>query len=136
MLPKDIGLVIAYTGMNRNDEVLDAGPGSGIAAIYFGGIAAHVKTYEVRPDFSALAAKNIKEAKLDNVEAVAADILAAEGIYDVIHLDLQIAAEHVAFAYDHLRAGGYLACYTPFFEQMAIVVDAARSGSPKSTPTS
>ena len=29
MLPKDIGLVIAYTGMNRNDEVLDAGTGSG-----------------------------------------------------------------------------------------------------------
>ena len=27
MLPKDIGLVIAYTGMNRNDEVLDAGTG-------------------------------------------------------------------------------------------------------------
>ena len=33
MLPKDIGLVIAYTGMNRNDDVLDAGTGSGIAAI-------------------------------------------------------------------------------------------------------
>ena len=42
MLPKDIGLVIAYTGMNRHDEVLDAGTGSGIAAIYFVGIAAHV----------------------------------------------------------------------------------------------
>ena len=63
MLPKDIGLVIAYTGMNRHDVVLDAGTGSGIAAIYFGGIAAHVKTYEVRPDFSALALKNIREAK-------------------------------------------------------------------------
>ncbi len=39
MLPKDIGLVIAYTGMNHNDDVLDAGTGSGIAAIYFGGVA-------------------------------------------------------------------------------------------------
>ena len=27
MLPKDIGLVIAYTGMNHNDDVLDAGTG-------------------------------------------------------------------------------------------------------------
>jgi tRNA (adenine57-N1/adenine58-N1)-methyltransferase len=131
MLPKDIGLVIAYTGMNRHDEVLDAGTGSGIAAIYFGGIAAHVKTYEVRPDFSALAQKNIKEAKLENVEAVAADVLTAEGIYDVIHLDLQIATEHVAFAYDHLRVGGYMACYTPFLEQMAIVVDAAQERFPE-----
>jgi len=125
MLPKDIGLVIAYTGMSNRDDVLDAGTGSGIAAIYFGGIARSVKTYEVRPEFSTLAMKNIAEAKLANVEAVAADFLAAEGIYDVVHLDLQIQPEHVTHAFSLLRAGGYLACYTPFLEQMAIVVDAA-----------
>ena len=125
MLPKDIGLVIAYTGMNHNDDVLDAGTGSGIAAIYFGGVARSVKTYEVRPEFSTLAMKNITEAKLTNVEAVAADFLAAEGLYDVVHLDLQIQIDHVVHAYSLLRSGGYLACYTPFLEQMAIVVDAA-----------
>ena len=125
MLPKDIGLVIAYTGMNHNDDVLDAGTGSGIAAIYFGGVAKTVRTYEVRPEFSTLAMKNITEAKLPNVEAVAKDFLEAEGIYDVVHLDLQIQAEHVAHAYSLLKSGGYLACYTPFLEQMAIVVDAA-----------
>jgi len=125
MLPKDIGLVIAYTGMNHNDDVLDAGTGSGIAAIYFGGVARSVKTCEVRPEFSALAAKNITEAKLTNVEAVAIDFLAAEGSYDVVHLDMQVLPEHIAHAYALLRSGGYLACYTPFLEQMAIVVDAA-----------
>jgi tRNA (adenine57-N1/adenine58-N1)-methyltransferase catalytic subunit len=125
MLPKDIGLVIAYTGMNHNDDVLDAGTGSGIAAIYFGGVAKTVRTYEVRPEFSTLAMKNITEAKLPNVEAVAADFLAAEGSYDVVHLDLQIQPEHVVHAYSLLRSGGYLACYTPFLEQMAIVVDEA-----------
>ena len=125
MLPKDIGLVIAYTGMNHNDDVLDAGTGSGIAAIYFGGVARSVKTCEVRPEFSALAQKNITDAKLGNVEAIAADFLAAEGLYDVVHLDMQIQPEHVAHAYSLLRPGGYLACYTPFLEQMAIVVDAA-----------
>jgi tRNA (adenine57-N1/adenine58-N1)-methyltransferase catalytic subunit len=125
MLPKDIGLVIAYTGMNHNDDVLDAGTGSGIAAIYFGGVAKTVKTYEIRPEFSTLAMKNITESKLTNVEAVAADFLAADGIYDVVHLDLQIRPEHVMHAFTLLRYGGYLACYTPFLEQMAIVVDAA-----------
>jgi tRNA (adenine57-N1/adenine58-N1)-methyltransferase len=125
MLPKDIGLVIAYTGMNNRDEVLDAGTGSGIAAIYFGGVAKSVKTYEVRPEFSALAQKNITDARLGNVEAIAADFLAAEGLYDVVHLDMQIQPEHVAHAHSLLRSGGYLACYTPFLEQMAIVVDAA-----------
>lgn len=125
MLPKDIGLVIAYTGMNHNDDVLDAGTGSGIAAIYFGGVAKTVKTYEVRPEFSALAQKNITEAKLPNVEAVASDFLTAEGSYDVVHLDLQIQPGHVTHAYSLLRSGGYLACYTPFLEQMAIVMDTA-----------
>ena len=125
MLPKDIGLVIAFTGMNHSDDVVDAGTGSGIAAIYFGGIAKMVKTYEVRPEFSALAQKNISEAKLKNVEAVAADFLASEGIYDVVHLDMQILPEHITHAFSLLKSGGYLACYTPFLEQMAIVVDAA-----------
>ena len=125
MLPKDIGLVIAYTGMNHNDDVLDAGTGSGIAAIYFGGVAKTVRTYEIRPEFSMLAMKNITESKLTNVEAVAADFLAADGNYDVVHLDLQILPEHVTHAYSLLRSGGYLACYTPFLEQMAIVVDEA-----------
>ncbi|MFA6225798.1 MAG: protein-L-isoaspartate carboxylmethyltransferase [Methanoregula sp.] len=125
MLPKDIGLVIAYTGMNHNDDVLDAGTGSGIAAIFFGGVAKTVKTYEVRPEFSTLAMKNITESKLANIEAVAADFLAAEGSYDVVHLDLQIQPEHVRHAFSLLRSGGYLACYTPFLEQMAIVVDEA-----------
>jgi len=125
MLPKDIGLVIAYTGMNHNDDVLDAGTGSGIAAIYFGGVAKTVKSYEVRPEFSTLAQKNITDAKLTNVELVAADFIAAEGIFEVVHLDMQVLPEHIEHACSLLRSGGYLACYTPFLEQMAIVVDAA-----------
>ncbi|NYT07124.1 MAG: protein-L-isoaspartate carboxylmethyltransferase, partial [Methanomicrobiales archaeon] len=67
MLPRDIGLVIAFTGMNRNDVVLDAGAGSGIAAIFFGGIARKVVTCEAREDFARIAAGNIREAGLDNV---------------------------------------------------------------------
>jgi len=104
MLPKDIGLVIAYTGMNHRDDVLDAGTGSGIAAIYFGGVAKTVWTYEVRPEFSALAQKNISEAKLKNVEAVAADFLSSVGMFDVVHLDMQIQPEHVVHAQSLLKS--------------------------------
>ena len=125
MLPKDIGQVIAYTGMNHSDDVLDSGTGSGIAAIYFGGIAKTVTTYEVRPEFSALAQKNINEAKLRNVKAIAADFLSADGMFDIVHLDMQIQPEHIVHAFSLLKSDGYLACYTPFLEQMAIVVDTA-----------
>jgi tRNA (adenine57-N1/adenine58-N1)-methyltransferase len=131
MLPKDIGLVIACTGMNRADRVLDAGTGSGIAAIYFGGIARGVRTYEIKPDFARLAEENIREANLSNVEVVAADVLTAEGTFDVVHLDMMIGPEHVARAYTLLTPGGYLACYTPFIEQMTTVIDAAQELFPE-----
>ncbi|NLA39197.1 MAG: protein-L-isoaspartate carboxylmethyltransferase [Methanomicrobiales archaeon] len=125
MLPKDIGIVIAYTGMNRRDDVLDAGTGSGVAAIYFGNIARSVKTYEVRPEFARLAAKNIRAARLDNVEVVAADMLEAAGLFDVVHLDLTITPAHVEHAFSLLRPGGCLACYTPFLEHTFVALDAA-----------
>jgi tRNA (adenine57-N1/adenine58-N1)-methyltransferase len=126
MLPKDIGFVISSTGMNRNDAVLDAGTGSGIAAIYFGGIARTVTSFEIREEFAALAQKNIQDARLENVEVVAADMLTAKGRYDIVHLDMQIEAVHIENAYSLLCSGGYLACYTPFLEQMAVVVDSSQ----------
>ncbi len=125
MLPKDIGIVIAYTGMNHEDRVLDAGTGSGVAAIYFGNIAREVKTYEVRPEFAKLAAKNVENARLKNVEVVAADMLEATGEFDVVHLDLTITPAHVEHAFSLLRPGGYLACYTPFLEHTFVALDAA-----------
>lgn len=125
MLPKDIGMVIAYTGMNRRDHILDAGTGSGIAAIYFGGVAGRVTTFEQKADFAKLAEKNIRDAGLENVEAVYGDVLTAEGIYDVVHLDMLIREEHIVHAHSLLRNGGYLATYTPFLEQTFLVMDAA-----------
>ncbi len=125
MLPRDIGLVIAYSGMNRNDRVLDAGTGTGITAIYFGGIAEKVVTYEVRQDFARIAEENIREAGLDNVEVIAEDVLRAEGIYDIVHYDMTTGPEHVHHAHSLLRPGGFLACYTPFIEHLCGVMDTA-----------
>lgn len=125
MLPKDIGMVIAYTGMNRKDVVLDAGTGSGIAAIFFGGVAGRVVTYEKRPEFQEVCAKNIHDAGLDNVESIAGDFLEASGEFDIVHLDMQIEREHIEHAYSLLKKGGYLATYTPFIEHTMLVIDTA-----------
>ncbi|NYT04753.1 MAG: methyltransferase domain-containing protein [Methanomicrobiales archaeon] len=125
MLPKDIGMVIGLTGMNHRDNVLDAGTGSGIAAIFFGGVAGSVTTFEIREEFARQAEKNIGEAKLDNVRAVAGDMREAEGRFDIVHLDLHIERSHIEAAYALLSPGGYLATYTPFLEQTFAVMDAA-----------
>jgi tRNA (adenine57-N1/adenine58-N1)-methyltransferase len=111
--------------MNRNDVVLDAGTGSGIAAIFFGGIALKVVTYEAREDFARIAAENISEAGLENVEVIAGDVLSAEGAFDVVHYDMTIGPDHVRHAHALLRPGGYLACYTPFIEHLCGVMDTA-----------
>ena len=125
MLPKDIGMVIASTGMNYRDNVLDAGCGSGIAAIYFGSVAKSVTSYEIRDNFAAICRGNVQEAGLENVNVITGDVLDAEGTFDVVHLDLHITPEHVTHAYNLLVPGGYLATYTPFLEQTFIVLDTA-----------
>jgi tRNA (adenine57-N1/adenine58-N1)-methyltransferase len=123
MMPRDIGLVIGLTGMNKRDRVLDAGTGSGIAAIFFSGVAGSVTSYERKEEFAEQARATVHDAGIDNLQIITGDILKETGSYDVIHLDLAITQDHVSHAYRLLHSGGYLACYTPFFEQMSLVYD-------------
>jgi len=125
MLPRDIGLVIGLTGMNRTDRVLDAGTGTGIAAIFFAGIAGQVVSYERKDEFAELARSTVRDAGIDNLQIITGDILRETGRFSIIHLDLGLTAEHIRHAHTLLIPGGYLACYTPFFEQMALAYDTA-----------
>jgi tRNA (adenine57-N1/adenine58-N1)-methyltransferase len=123
MLPRDIGLVIGLTGMNKNDRVLDAGTGSGIAAIFFSGIAREVVSYERKEESADLARMTVRDADISNLHIVTGDILRESGKFDIVHLDLGLTPEHVRHAHALLIPGGYLACYSPFFEQMACACD-------------
>jgi tRNA (adenine57-N1/adenine58-N1)-methyltransferase len=127
MLPRDIGLVIGLTGMNKSDRVLDAGTGSGIAAIFFAGVADQVVSYERKEEFAELARKTVHDAGIENLTIITGDVMREQGLYDVIHLDLGLTEDHIRHAYTLLNSGGYLACYSPFFEQMALAYDLGRS---------
>lgn len=121
MMPKDIGVIMAYTGVCPTDVILDAGTGSGVLAIYLGIIAKKVVTYEANEQFVEVAKKNVANAGLSNVEVRHGDIVqeikTLEGPFDVVTLDLQEAAQVVPEARRVLRPGGFLAAYSPFFEQ-------------------
>ena len=125
MMPKDIGAIIAYTGICPTDTILDAGTGSGVLAIYLGNIARKVITYEINEQFVAVAKKNVANAGLTNVEVRQGDLTEEinriEGPFDVITLDMQEAARVVPGAYRLLRPGGFLATYSPFFEQTSAI---------------
>lgn len=121
MMPKDIGVIISNTGLCSTDCVLDAGTGSGILAIYLGGIAKKVVTYEVREDFMELARNNIALTGLSNIELrhgdIAAEIGKLDEKFDVITLDTMAAVKVIPYVPDIIYPGGFLAVYSPFFEQ-------------------
>ncbi len=121
MMPKDIGVIISSTGLCSSDIVLDAGTGSGILAIYLGGIAKRVVTYEVREEFIEIARKNIALAGLSNIESKQGDIVEEiakiDEKFDVITLDTISASRVIPFVPDVIYPGGFLAAYSPFFEQ-------------------
>ena len=122
MMPKDIGLIIAYTGLNKNDTVLDSGTGSGILSIYLGSIAKKVISYEIKEEFVAVARKNIVNAGLENtVEVRCGDIVEAirdiTDTFDVITLDSLNTMHVIPHTSQVLRDGGYIATYSPFIEQ-------------------
>ncbi|MDR2854774.1 MAG: protein-L-isoaspartate carboxylmethyltransferase [Methanomicrobiales archaeon] len=125
MLPRDIGLVIGLTGMNRRDRVLDAGTGTGICAFFFSGIAASVVSYERRHEFHERACTNLKEAGATNIELICGDVREASGFFEVVHLDLLLEPSHIIHAHSVLTPGGFLAGYTPFIEQMGMLYDTA-----------
>ena len=117
---KDLGFIVAETGMNKESIVLDAGAGSGAAACFFAMIAKEVFTYEVREDFLAIAQKNIELMELTNVTLKLGDVYKAidEKDLDIIVLDLSEPWNAVGNAAKALKAGGFLVAYSPTTPQV------------------
>jgi tRNA (adenine57-N1/adenine58-N1)-methyltransferase len=128
MMPKDIGVIISNTGLCSSDHVLDAGTGSGILAIYLGAIARKVVTYEVREEFMELARMNIALTGLSNIECrhgdIGEEIRKLDEKFDIITLDTIAAAQVIPNVPEVLYPGGFLAVYSPFFEQAKEVREA------------
>ena len=119
IIPKDIGMVISYTGLGKKSKVVEAGAGSGFATIVLGNIAKSVVAYERKAEFAELVKKNVEKAGLKNVKVKTSDIL--EGIkeeeVDLVLLDMPESYRGVGLAHKALIKGGHLVGFLPNLEQ-------------------
>ena len=116
---KDVGYIVAETGINKESRILDAGSGSGALSCFLASIAKEVVTYEIREDFIEIVKHNIDFLSLKNIKIKNKDIY--EGIdeknVDVVVLDLPEPWKAIGSAKKALKAGGFIVSYSPSIPQ-------------------
>ena len=118
--PKDAGMFIAYTGLNKNSRVAELGSGSGFMTIYLAQIAKEVTSYEMRDEFLEIAKSNIKKVGLENVEFKKRNVVEEwidETDLDLIFCDIRDPEKVVERMYSSLKEGGFVAAHCLQIEQ-------------------
>ncbi len=126
ILPKDIGIIIAYSGIGKNSRCLDAGTGSGWLAVSLARVSKEVTSYDIREDFLKIAEKNRIIENLDNLTLKKGDITKKinEKDMDLVTLDMPNSDRAVKNSYKALKQGGYIFGYLPHMEQVQKFVKA------------
>ena len=130
--PKDMALIVMFTGVGPGSRVVEAGTGTGALTIvlaYYVRPTGKVYTYEIRPEFAETARRNIARAGLlDYVDLKVGDVTKGieERDVDAVVLDLATPWLVVPHAYEALKGGGCLASFSPTIDQVVKVVGALR----------
>jgi len=127
MMPKDIALILAYTGIGPSDNVVDAGTGTGYLSILLANYVStgKVVTYEKEGRFVKVAKRNIKSSGLKNIKLKEKDINKGidEKNVDAVTLDMKNPQRAINHAYKSLVAGGWLIVYSPTIESLKVAVN-------------
>ncbi len=122
--PKDIALIIMFSGIGPGSRVVEAGTGTGAltsALAHYIKPIGRVYTYEVRQEFREMAIKNLDRAGVSEfVEFKNKDV--TEGIdeneVDAVILDLATPWLVVPHAYSALKGSGVLVSFSPTIDQI------------------
>src|SRR3989344_4177476 len=127
MVPKDIGAIIAHTGVCEGWKVVDAGAGCGVLTSYLSriiGSKTKLVSYEKREEFLKIAQANLTFLGINNVTLKHKDVY--DGIeekdLDLITLDLTEPWRVLGHASASLKRGGYLVAYVPTVSQIIELV--------------
>ncbi|MBS7632327.1 tRNA (adenine-N1)-methyltransferase [Candidatus Bathyarchaeota archaeon] len=130
--PKDVALIVMFSGIGPGSRVVEAGTGTGAltaALAYYVKPEGKVYSYEIREEFIATAEKNLKRAGLkDFVELKNKDIVAGidERDVDAVVLDLAPPWLVVPHAYSALKPSGAIVSFSPTIDQVVKTVEALR----------
>jgi tRNA (adenine57-N1/adenine58-N1)-methyltransferase len=120
---KDLGYIIARSGIDKTSSIVEAGGGSGGATTFFGRICDKVHTYEIREDHGKIIEANLKKFGLENVELTIGDLVEhietiEKDSLDLLFLDMPEPTIVLEKNLDALKSGRYVICYLPNVSQM------------------
>jgi len=125
---KDIGLILAKTGVNSRSKAVDAGGGSGSLCLALANVCKEVTAYEINPENYDIISRNKQLSGLKNLNIKQANVY--EGIeekeLELITLDLPEPWKMVEQAEKSLKEGGFLVVYLPNLIQMKTFIDSCR----------
>lgn len=128
--PKDIGLIVMFSGIGPGSIVVEAGTGTGAmttALAHYIKPDGKVHSYEIREEFKRTAEKNLRRAGLiDFVELKSKDITTGidENNVDSVILDLAIPWIVIPIAYPALKPSGTIVSFSPTIDQVVKAVEA------------
>jgi tRNA (adenine57-N1/adenine58-N1)-methyltransferase len=132
LYPKDIALIVMFSGIGPGSKVVEAGTGTGAlttALAHYVRPTGRVYSYEIREEFIKTALKNLEKASVGRfVEIKNKDI--TEGIgetnVDAVILDLATPWLVVPQAYSALKGSGVVVSFSPTIDQIVRTVEVLR----------
>jgi tRNA (adenine57-N1/adenine58-N1)-methyltransferase len=132
--PKDIALIVMFSGIGPGSRVVESGTGTGAlttALAHYVQPNGRVYSYEIREEFQKTAEKNLRRAGIvDYVELKNKDITIGidERDVDSVILDLAVPWMVVSHAYAALKACGTIVSFSPTIDQVVKTVEALKEG--------
>lgn len=123
---KDIGFIIAKTGIGPESIVIEGGTGSGALAIMLARLCKKVYSYEIEQKHLEVAEQNIKELGIKNITLKNKSLYdkISEKNTDLVCLDLPAPWKALDNVKKALKPGGFIVSYSPTIVQTADFVNA------------
>jgi tRNA (adenine57-N1/adenine58-N1)-methyltransferase len=128
--PKDVALIVMFSGIGPGSQVVEAGTGTGAlttALAHYVKPNGHVFSYEIRPEFIETAQKNLQRAGLiDYATIKSKDVTTGidETSMDAVVLDLATPWLVIPYAYNALKGSGAIVSFSPTIDQVVKTAEA------------